>query len=182
MVCQRIINDIGKNLAVGFGDILNWVVSQWEEAFKQRPEGAERRNCAEIYGKSLAGKGRGSAKALRCRIACIRKNQGDWSRGTKRKSVSEQPESKGHAENSASSCVRWKSVEVLSGGRSNTSWHVLSGSLAAGLEIDCKWEREAAGRLAGRICNSESRGDGDLDQGSVCSPTPFLSPPLSPHM
>ena len=89
--------------------------------FKQRPEGAERRNCVEIYGKSLAGKGRGSAKALRCRIACLRKSQGGWSRGTKRESISEQPESKGHAENSASSCVRWKSVEVLSGGRSNTS-------------------------------------------------------------
>lgn len=53
-------------------------------------------------------------------------------------------------------------------------------SVAAGLEIDCKW-KEAAGRLAGRICNNESRGDGDLDQGSVCS-TPFLSLPLSPHM
>lgn len=30
-------------------------------------------------------------------------------------------------------------------------------TLAAGLEIESKWEREAEGRLAGRICNNGAK-------------------------
>lgn len=80
IACQRMRNDIGKK-GVGFwsrGAIISWVVreglSERKHLSKDLKEVRERTVHKSVE-RVLQKKGRGGAKALQCRLACVRTSQ-----------------------------------------------------------------------------------------------------------